>query len=80
MRFIYAFEQLDEPDPDKRIIHLTAREFDIFFDYTPPWVARRALAYSEFHMPSLGRRLKRIPYQPQPASKPAMKYSPATTD
>ena len=61
--YLYAFDRINEPDGDEKIIYLTAREFDIFFSSSPPSVVRKALAYSKFTM--LGERMQRVPFAPR---------------
>lgn len=58
----YAFEILD--DPEKRIMRLTADEFELLFEPHPD-AARKALAYSEFRLG--GKRLCRVPNELPPS-------------
>lgn len=66
--FRHTFERLDEADQAKRFIHLTAREFDIFFSGIDYPASLKALAWSEFHHSVGGRMIKRATRKSEPNS------------
>lgn len=57
-KFRHTFERLDETDHTKRFIHLTSREFDIFFSGIDHPASLKALAWSEFRHSVGGRMIK----------------------